>query len=191
MIPLRLEVASLTNGPFFQIGRKLKRRRTWISVLFLWSWIVLMALQFVAGAQRHVLMKVLALNIICRGARRTCWTVIFALKRLWGGGVRRTWAAGLQDEQWSVAGQDETNDSNNTAAAPRLLGWEDGWTHSGMTPQGIAGVYPCCTPEKETAEANITLVSVCEVSYWSLISTWLSSCCLNTFLQLQRKQTWY
>lgn len=159
MIPLRLEVAPLTNGLFFQIGRKLKRRRTWISVLFPWSWIVLMARQFVAGVQSHVLMKVLALNVICRGARRTYWTVIFALKRLWGGGVRWTWAAGLQDEQWSVAGRDETNDSNNTAAAPRLPGWEDGWAHSGMTPQGVAGVYPCCTPEKETAEANIALVS--------------------------------
>lgn len=121
-----------------------------------------MVLQFVAGAQRYVLMKVLALNIICRGARRTCWTVIFALKRLWGDGVRQTWAAGLQIEQWSVAGQDETNDTNNTAATSCLPGWEDGWTHSGLTPQGVACVYPCCMPEKETAEANIALVSVCE-----------------------------
>lgn len=158
---------------------------------------MLTVLQFLAEAWRHVLMKVLALNIICRGVGRTHWTVIFACKWLWGGGVRRTWAAGLQDDQWSVTGRDETDDSTNTAAASRLPGWEDSWTHSGMSPQEGAGVYPCPMPEKnmytKRAEANIACLSVCvcEVSCWSSISTWLSSCCLSTFLTLWCEQTRY
>lgn len=81
---------STDKWPFFLMGRKLKRKKNWISVLFSWSWNVLTVLQFVSGARRYVLMKVLALNIICRGVGRTCWTVIFVLKWLWGNGVRQT-----------------------------------------------------------------------------------------------------
>lgn len=89
--------------------------------------------------------------------------------------------------------QDGTSDSNNSCCitSARLGGWLDSiWYESSTGSWCLSMLHAWKKKQKnmyiKRAEANIACVSVCvrEVSCWSLISIWFSSCCLNTFLKL-------
>lgn len=150
MIHLRLEVGLLINGLFFFFSKGKETKEEEKLDFYPFSSVIKCAYG----------------SAVCGWSPKACFNessgIKYHLQRTWADmldcdicfkvALRRRcqpWAAGLQDEQWRVTGQDETNDSNKTAAASWRPGWENSWTHSGMSPQEGAAVYPCLEKKRQ------------------------------------------